>query len=64
MLSKSELKVCLLLSMKISSKNIASVLFVEKITIDKHRQNIRKKIGIKSNEDIVMYLEKLRLSLK
>lgn len=64
LLSKSELKVCLLLSMKISSKNIASVLFVEKITIDKHRQNIRKKMGIKSNEDIVMYLEKLRLSLK
>lgn len=63
-LSNAEHKVCVLLSMRISSKSIASLLFVEKVTIDKHRQNIRKKMGLKPKEDIVAYLEKLRLSIR
>lgn len=61
-LTKTELKICILLSMKLSSKSIASLLFIEKITIDKHRQNIRKKMKLKPNIDLVIYLLSLRKS--
>ena len=58
-LTKMEIKICSLIWMGMSSKNIASMLFVEKITIDKHRQNIRKKLGIQPHEDIELFLKKL-----
>lgn len=61
-LTKMELKVCSLIVLGISSKNIASMLFVEKITIDKHRQNIRKKMKMEANDDIALFLEKLTMS--
>lgn len=58
-LTRMEIKICSLIWMGMSSKNIASMLFVEKITIDKHRQNIRKKLGLQPHEDIELYLRKL-----
>lgn len=60
-LTKMELKVCSLIALGMSSKNIASMLFVEKITIDKHRQNIRKKMKMEANEDIALFLERISL---
>lgn len=57
-LSRAELRVCVLLSMQLSTKNIASSLFIDKTTVDKHRQNIRKKLGISSKEDLNLYILK------
>lgn len=57
-LSRAELRVCVLLSMQLSTKNIASSLFIDKTTVDKHRQNIRKKLGIPSKVDLNLYILK------
>lgn len=54
--SRSELKVCVLLSMQLSTKDIAAALFVDTTTIDKHRQNIRKKLHLPARADIVKFL--------
>jgi DNA-binding NarL/FixJ family response regulator len=46
-LTPSELKVCQLLRTGLNTKEIASILFVSKRTIDTHRHNINKKLKIK-----------------
>jgi len=43
-----------------SSKQIASVLFISKGTVDNHRKNLLKKMNAKSTGQIVqMYLRKI-----
>ena len=59
--SRAELRVCVLLSMQLSTKNIASALFLDKTTVDKHRQNIRRKLKVSSKENLNHYILK-RLS--
>lgn len=58
-LSSMELKVCALLKLNISSKEIARLLSLSIRTINSHRLNIRKKLGIESTVRLGAYLASL-----
>jgi tetratricopeptide (TPR) repeat protein len=55
-LTKMELKICSLLKMNMHSHDIAGLLFTSERTIEWHRMNIRKKIGLKGKEEIAEFL--------
>jgi tetratricopeptide (TPR) repeat protein/DNA-binding CsgD family transcriptional regulator len=55
-LSPTELKVCALLKINLTTKEIASILAVSVRTIEDHRTNIRKKLGIDSKTNFVTFL--------
>lgn len=55
-LTATELKVCVLLKMKLTSSNICSVLFLSKRTVEFHRLNIRKKMELGKNDDLHVVL--------
>ncbi len=52
-LSKRELEVLKLLSEGIPNRDVAKLLHISNRTIDSHRSNIMKKLGAKSNADLV-----------
>lgn len=54
-LTPTEVRVCVLIKMNISSKQIASALFISPLTIKTHRNNIRRKLGLGS-ENLVTAL--------
>lgn len=56
-LSETELKVCTLLSMGLSSSKIAITFGVSQRTIEKHRENIRKKIGLQE-QSVIAFLQR------
>lgn len=56
-LSETELKVCTLLSMGLSSSKIAITFGVSQRTIEKHRENIRKKIGLQE-QSVTAFLQR------
>src|SRR5690606_23960093 len=58
-LSSMELKVCALLKLNISSKEIARLLSLSIRTINPHRLNIRKKLGLESTVRLGSYLASL-----
>lgn len=58
-LTTMELKICALLKMKLTSSNICSILFLSKRTVEFHRLNIRKKMGLSKNDDIHVILSSL-----
>lgn len=58
-LTTMELKICALLKMKLTSSNICSILFLSKRTVEFHRLNIRKKMGLSKNDDIHVILNSL-----
>ncbi|MBK7033726.1 MAG: tetratricopeptide repeat protein [Ignavibacteria bacterium] len=51
-----ELKVATLLHRQMTSANIADVLFLSKRTVEVHRHNLRKKMGLDASEDIYQVL--------
>ena len=56
-LSETELKVCTLLSMGLSSSKIAMTFGVSQRTIEKHREHIRKKIGLQE-QSLTAFLQR------
>jgi len=55
-LTTMELKIAALLSMKLTSSNIAAALFLAKRTVESHRFSIRKKMGLGTSDDIYQAL--------
>ncbi len=58
-LTKMEIKICSLMKLNLNSHDIAGLLFTSERTIEWHRMNIRKKIGLKPNQEIQEVLDKL-----
>ena len=57
-LTTMELKIAALLSMKLTSSNIAAALFLAKRTVESHRFSLRKKMGLGTSDDIYSELAK------
>lgn len=58
-LSFTELKVLRFLAKNNSSSEIAELLFISKRTVDKHRSNIIRKLGLKSSQNsIFLWIQK------
>ncbi len=58
-LSQMELKVCSLLLLSMSSKEIADSLALSVRTIERHRLRIRRKLGLARNANLTTYLASL-----
>ena len=56
-LTENEKKLCSLLYLKLSSKEIAEILTITIAGVHKNRQRLRKKLGIDSQVDIVEWFE-------
>ena len=55
-LTPSELRICMMVRMNLSNKEIASLLNISDRTVNSHRTNIRKKMGLKKKEPLVNIL--------
>ncbi|HQN99235.1 MAG TPA: hypothetical protein PKU86_07265, partial [Bacteroidales bacterium] len=55
-LSKNDVKLCVLVRLKLTSKQIAEVMGVSESSVNKARQRLRKKLGLKAAFDIRDYL--------
>jgi tetratricopeptide (TPR) repeat protein/DNA-binding CsgD family transcriptional regulator len=55
-LTKTELKVCALVKLNLSTKDIAGMLSIATKTIEVHRYNIRRKLGIPSQTKLATYI--------
>ncbi|MFO7863858.1 MAG: helix-turn-helix transcriptional regulator [Salinivirgaceae bacterium] len=55
-LTKTEVRVCILISSGLKSHEIAELLNVSEASIGKYRNRIRKKLNLENNSDIVQYL--------
>ncbi len=60
-LSGREIEIVLLIGQELSTKEIADKLFVSVATVEKHRHNILKKLGVKNSIGIVKYALKHNL---
>ncbi|MBN2682393.1 MAG: tetratricopeptide repeat protein [Bacteroidales bacterium] len=58
-LKETEKKVCVFLSLGLSSKDMASILNISPATIDNYRSNIRKKLNLDSNIGLEEFLKSL-----
>jgi len=58
-LTPMEMKICIFLAMNFSSKDIASLLCLSVRTVNCHRYNIRKKVGMPSAAGLPAYLSSL-----
>jgi DNA-binding NarL/FixJ family response regulator len=54
-LTNREIEILSLLASGKSSKEIAELLFISTFTVQKHRSNIKKKLSIKKNADLIKY---------
>ena len=61
-LTKSEKRLCALISIDMSTKNIAILLNISPETVKKTRHNLRKKIGLGADDSITNFLNKLLLN--
>jgi tetratricopeptide (TPR) repeat protein len=61
-LTKMELKICAMLKINMTSYEISKLLFTSERTIEWHRMNIRKKIGLKWNQEIPEFLDEVPFS--
>lgn len=59
-LSRNEIRICAMLAIQMSTKNIAAMLHLDKKAVDKHRQNIRKKMNIPSSGDLALHIALFR----
>jgi DNA-binding CsgD family transcriptional regulator len=57
-LSKTELRICAFLRMNLSSKEISAIINSSPRTIDKHRYNIRRKMGLGAEDNVFDALQK------
>jgi two-component system nitrate/nitrite response regulator NarL len=60
-LTKREREILLYISMEVKNKKIADLLNVEVSTIESHKKNIMKKLGIESSMGLVKYAIKINL---
>lgn len=59
-LSPKEIEICNMIQSGLSNKEIASLLRISRQTVEKHRKNIRKKVGlVHKNENLTSYLQQL-----
>jgi DNA-binding CsgD family transcriptional regulator len=58
-LSQVEMRVCSLLRMNLKSPDIAKLLNLSVRTVENHRYNIRKKLGLDSKADIASFLAEI-----
>ncbi|MDZ4744465.1 MAG: LuxR family transcriptional regulator [bacterium] len=58
-ITEMEVKVAMLLFRQMTSANIAGLLFLSKRTVEAHRHNLRKKLGLHATEDIYLFLKQL-----
>jgi tetratricopeptide (TPR) repeat protein len=55
-LTPGELRICALLKISLSTKEIASILRVSVRTVEDHRNNIRKKLGLSAKDNFATFL--------
>lgn len=60
-LTRAELKVCALLRLNMSSKEVADVLSISARTAEHHRYRIRKKLGLADDMNVSTYLATLEV---
>lgn len=58
-ITATEIKICSLLRMNLSTREIARTLSISERTVEKHRSNIRKKYGIDEEVNLVMLFNSL-----
>jgi len=58
-LSSNEKKLCSLLRLKLTSKEIASILNIDPKSVEVNRYRLRKKMGIKKNDNLTKIIRKL-----
>lgn len=61
-LSNTELKICALLNIHLSNKEIGDLLCVSARTVESHRYRIRKKLGLESDMNLSAYMAGLHRS--
>jgi tetratricopeptide (TPR) repeat protein/DNA-binding CsgD family transcriptional regulator len=59
LLTPTELKICALMKLNLSSKAIANLFCLSTRTVENHRQRIRKKLGLSNEENLGSYLTAL-----
>ena len=58
-LSRMELKICMLLRLNLTSKEIARVINLSAHTVDTHRRRIRRKLGLDGERSLTAYLSSI-----
>ncbi len=58
-ITATESKICALMKMRLETKEIAGMLFISPQTVYTHRKRIRRKLGLKADESLVTFLERL-----
>jgi len=58
-LTKTERKLCALIKLGMSSKEIASISMIRSASVDTSRSRLRKKLGLKSDDDLFKFLNEL-----
>ncbi|MDA3942912.1 MAG: helix-turn-helix transcriptional regulator [Bacteroidetes bacterium] len=58
-ITANELKLCALLRLNLSSKEVSQILNITPASVNKARYRIRKKIGLDSKEDLFVYLSNI-----
>lgn len=61
-LSPTETKVCALTRLNLDTKTIAAILCISHRTVQNHRINIRKKLGINGDDDLAQFLIQIKAS--
>jgi len=56
-LSKMEVKICSLLKLKLTSLDIAQLLCLSERSVEWHRSNVRKKLGVRRGQDVYEALD-------
>ena len=59
MLTKQEVKMCQLARLGLKSHEMARLLCLSERTIDGHRNNLRKKLGLAPSENLTKFLQTL-----
>ncbi len=57
-LTPMELRICSMLKLGLATKDMSSLLHVTERAIEKHRYNIRRKLGLDPKVNIVTFLER------
>lgn len=59
MLTKQEIKMCQLARLGLKTHEMARLLCLSERTIDGHRNNLRKKLGLKPSENLTKFLQSI-----
>jgi tetratricopeptide (TPR) repeat protein len=59
-LTRQELKMCLLGRLGIKTSQMARLLCLSERTVDSHRLNLRKKIGLKKDQSLIAFLSEMK----